>query len=274
MRKLFRPVLLACTMAFVFAACKKEAKDVEVLPEEVSESAKAQIKNLGFDNRNVQKIEEGYLVEGDIILTPENLANAPTSPELVIANEEHYRTNNLVNPTSYPTIRVAISSSSSSHTAVFTAALDEAIRRYNAEALRVRFQRVTSSPHITINAYYQVSNTLGSAGFPSSNGAPYSKIQMNTYWYSTSTSSTNVNYIATIMSHEMGHCIGFRHTDYMDRSYSCGGAYSNEGSAGVGAVYIPGTPSGPSSRSWMLACSDGSNRPFTSADRTALNYLY
>ncbi|HEX8314090.1 MAG TPA: M57 family metalloprotease, partial [Flavisolibacter sp.] len=129
-------------------------------------------------------------------------------------------------------------------------------------------------PNITINAYYQASNTLGSAGFPTSSGAPYNRIQMNTYHYSTSTGSTNVNYIATIMAHEMGHCIGFRHTDYMNRAYSCGGSTYNEGSAGVGAIHIPGTPTGPSASSWMLACSNGGNRPFTSADRTALNYLY
>ncbi|HVF97857.1 MAG TPA: M57 family metalloprotease [Flavisolibacter sp.] len=274
MRKTLAPLLLACTMASVFVACKKEAKEAETQQDEVSASVKAQIKSLGFNTGEIQKIDEGYLVEGDIVLTAADLAAVPTSPELVIANEEHYRTNNLVNASTYSTIKVAISSSSSSHTAVFTSALDEAIRRYNAENLSIRFQRVSSGANITINAFYEVSNVLGSAGFPSNSGAPYSSIKMNTYHYSTSTSSTNVNYIATIMSHEMGHCIGMRHTDYMNRAYSCGGSASNEGSAGVGAVYIPGTPSGPSSRSWMLACSDGSNRPFTSADRTALNYLY
>ena len=274
MRKTWRSLLFACTIATAFVACKKEAKEVETPQEEVSESVKAQIKALGFNTQDVQKINEGYLVEGDIVLTSENLAGVPTTSELIYANEEHYRTTNLVNPSTYSTIRVAISSSSSSHTSVFTAALDEAIRRYNAEGLTVRFQRVSSSPHITINAYYQVSNTLGSAGFPTSSGAPYNRIQMNTYHYSTSTSSTNVNYIATIMAHEMGHCIGFRHTDYMNRAYSCGGSYYNEGSAGVGAIHIPGTPTGASSNSWMLACSNGSNRPFTSADRTALRYIY
>ncbi|HEY0356202.1 MAG TPA: M57 family metalloprotease, partial [Flavisolibacter sp.] len=141
--------------------------------------------------------------------------------------------------------------------------------------LRVKFQRVSSGQHITVEAYYQVSNTLGSAGFPTSSGAPYNRIRMNTYWYSTSTSTTNRNYIATIMAHEMGHCIGFRHTDYMNRSYSCGGSAVNEGSAGVGAIHIPGTPTGPSSGSWMLACiGSNQNRYFTSADRTALNYIY
>lgn len=273
MRKSLRPILFACTMASVFVACKKDAKEVETPQEEVSAAVKAQIKSLGFNTSEVQKIDEGYLVEGDIILTADDLAGAPSSPELIYANEEHYRTNNLVNASSYPTIRVRISSSSSSHNAVFTAALDEAIRRYNERNLSIRFQRVSSGANITIDAYYAANNTLGSAGFPSG-GAPYGTIRMNTYHYSTSTSSTNVNYIGTIMAHEMGHCIGFRHTDYMNRAYSCGGSTYNEGSAGIGAVHIPGTPTGPSSGSWMLACSNGGNRPFTSADRTALNYLY
>lgn len=74
----------------------------------------------------------------------------------------------------------------------------------------------------------------------------------------------------------MGHCIGFRHTDYFDRSISCGGSPSNEGTAGVGANLISGTPSGASlaDASWMLSCTDGSNRPFNSDDVTALNFLY
>ena len=274
MKKFFQPLLFASLLVVIFDACKKETKNAATPPDEVSETVKAQIKSLGFDNKDVQKVEDGYLVEGDIVLTPANLANAPTSPELVYANEEHYRTNNLVNVNTYPTVRIALNNTSSQHQAVFSGALDEAIRRYNAENLRIRFQRVSSGANITVNSYYQVSNTLGSSGFPTNNGAPYSTVKMNTYWYSTSTSTTNINYIATIMAHELGHCVGFRHTDYMNRAYSCGGSPVNEGSAGIGAVYIPGTPSGPSAKSWMLACSDGSNRPFTSADRTALNYVY
>jgi len=260
-------------IAFAFTACKKEGR--EKPKDEISEQALSQLRALGFNTQGAQKVEDGYLVEGDIIVTPDQLNGLSTSNELIYANEEHYRTTNVVNPSTYPTIRVALSSSSASHSAAFTAALDEAIRRYNAENLRIRFQRVSSGQHITVDAYYQVSNTLGSAGFPTSSGAPYNRVRMNTYWYSTSTGSTNVNYIATIMAHEMGHCIGFRHTDYMNRSYSCGGSAVNEGSAGVGAIYIPGTPSGPSANSWMLACvGNNQNRPFTSADRTALNYVY
>ncbi|WP_121354382.1 M57 family metalloprotease [Flavisolibacter nicotianae] len=273
MKKVLKPVLLASSLALLFTACKKDAKDMKV--DDISPAVRSQIQSLGFSTNDVRKVDDGYLVEGDIVLTQNDLAYASSSPEIVYANEEHYRTNNLVKVSSYPTIKVALNNSSSQHQAVFSAALDEAIRRYNAESLTIKFQRVSSSANTTVVAFYEVSNTLGSSGFPTSSGAPYSQVKMNTYWYSTSTSSTNVNYIATIMAHELGHCIGFRHTDYMNRAYSCGGSAVNEGSAGVGAVYIPGTPSGPSANSWMLACvGSNQNRPFTSADRTALNYLY
>lgn len=174
-------------------------------------------------------------------------------------------------------IKVALNNSSSQHEAAFSASLDEAIRRYNAEGLTVSFQRVTTGADITVVAFYEVSNTLGSSGFPTSTGDPYNQVQMNTYHYSTGTTTTNVNYIATIMAHELGHCIGFRHTDYMNRAYSCGGRKQNEGQAntGVGAVYIPGTPTSGDPNSWMLACVGSNvNRPFNANDKIALSYVY
>lgn len=273
MRKIITPVVAFAVMATSIVACKKESKQPE---NEIPESVLAQIKAQGFSTQNVQKTDEGYIVEGDILLTSENLTEQPSSPNMVIAQEEQYRTFNLVNTSTYPTVRVALNNSSSQHQAVFSAALDEAIRRYNAEGLRIRFQRVSSGANTTVVAYYQVSNTLGSAGFPTSSGAPYSQVQMNTYHYSTSTSSTNVNYIATIMAHELGHCIGFRHTDYMNRAYSCGsGGNEGQSTTGVGAVHIPGTPTGPNAASWMLACvGSGVNRPFNANDRIALGYVY
>ena len=274
MRTMFQSMAIACATALLFTACKKDVQ--QPVKEEVSPEIVAQIKAKGFSTENVQKVEGGYLVEGDIVLTSSELASDPISPNMIIAQEEQYRTFNLVNPSYYPTIKVALSNSSSSHQAAFSYALDEAIRRYNAQNLRIKFQRVTSGQHITVQAYYQVSSTLGSAGFPTSSGAPYNNIQMNTYHYSTSTSTTNVNYIGTIMAHEMGHCIGFRHTDYMNRAYSCGsGGNEGQSTTGVGAVHIPGTPTGPDAASWMLACiGSGVNRPFNYNDRTALAYVY
>lgn len=275
MKKLLAYLTAAAFITITFAACTKDVKEQE--PEGLSQEVLGQIKALGFDTREAKKVDGGYLVENDIILTEDQLNSPhPNTPDMIIANEEHYRTFNLVNPNYYPTIKVRLYNTSANHQSAFSYALDNAIARYNAQSLRIKFQRVTSGAHITINSYYEVSNVLGSAGFPTSGGAPYSTIKMNTYHYSTSTSSTNTNYIATIMAHEMGHCIGFRHTDYMNRSYSCGsGGNEGQSTTGVGAVHIPGTPTGPSSGSWMLACiGSGVNRPFTTYDKTALAYVY
>ncbi len=260
MTRLFAIVL---TGSVLFSACQKNSK---VIQDEVSAETIAQIKAQGFNTAGVKKINEGYLVEGDIILTNEDLRSTENSPELIVANEEHYRTTRLV--TGLPrTITVSVNTTA----APFPAAVAEAINRYNAENLQLNFTLISGNADIDIVTFYEVSNTLGSAGFPKG-GRPYGTINMNTYWYN---SGTNVNYMASIIAHEMGHCIGMRHTDYMNRSYSCGGAAYNEGSAGVGAVWIPGTPTGPDANSWMLSCiGSGVNRPFTNNDKTALNYIY
>lgn len=272
MKKHLKMLAFASVLALLFTSCKK---DLEEPAQEISDSELAEIKSLGFSTQGVQKVEEGYLVEGDIILTANDLKTRPTSPFMIIAKEEQYRTFNLVNPAEHPTIRVKLNNTSSTHQNAFSAALDEAIARYNAQGLRIKLQRANNRAHITVNSYYEVSNVLGSAGFPDADGDPYPTIKMNTYHYNTTTSSTNVNYIATIMAHEIGHCIGFRHTDYMDRSYSCGGSYYNEGSGTIGAVHIPGTPTTADAASWMLSCvARDVNRPFNSNDKIALSYLY
>ena len=106
--------------------------------------------------------------------------------------------------------------------------VDEAIRRYNAENLQVKFQRVTtSSANIVFSRLtksQERQGILGSSGFPTSSGNPYGTIKMSGILESTY--GLTVNGIATIMAHEMGHCIGFRHTDYYNLAISCGGAVS------------------------------------------------
>jgi hypothetical protein len=271
-----RKSLLKVTFAFALLgvlmySCKKDVKE-ETPPQEVSQDVLNKIKNLGFSTAQVVAQDGGYIVEGDIFLTPENLDEVSSSPTLRIAEVEQYRTHNLVE--NLPrTITISISGLGSA----YVQGADLAISRYNAENLQIRFQRVSSRGNIRIEGFYQGPSggfiTLGSAGFPTNNGNPYNRIRMNTHPQAYGT-NPDPNYVGSVIQHEIGHCIGFRHTDWMNRAYSCGSGGNEGGTGNPGAVHIPGTPTGPDNGSWMLACSNGGNRTFNSNDRVALSYLY
>ncbi|WP_207432713.1 M57 family metalloprotease [Sabulibacter ruber] len=258
--------LAAFALVLGTASCSTDEEAI-VEKASISKETLAKIYDMGFGTTDVQAMEGGYLVEGDIFLTDEEL-NAPHDPKFLRVGEtEQYRTTNLVTVTG--TSRTITISMSSQLPSTYLAGLDEAIRRYNAENITLKFQRVSSGGDIVIargNGSY-----LASAGFPSG-GNPYGSVKVNSNAIG---KSPNTNYLATILAHEIGHCIGFRHTDYMDRSFSCGGAYTNEGASSVGAIHIPGTPTTADATSWMLACiGSGQNRPFNANDKSALGYLY
>ena len=249
----------------VFIACHKNVA-TEQVTSTPSEEALAKIYALGFSNKNVSMDEEGnYVVEGDILLSQADLNAAPEMQFIRVGAEEQYRTYNLV--TALP--RVITVSVSPKLPSSYKDALDEALARYNAENLRISFQRVSSNANISI--VKAAGNYLASAGFPTSTGAPYSQVKVN----SNALNGQPQSMIASVLAHEIGHCIGFRHTDYMDRSFSCGGQAVNEGASTVGAVFIPGTNAEADPNSWMLSCIGyGQNRPFNANDKVALNYLY
>lgn len=280
--------LLATAFAIMiaFTACDDsvmEAAD-EVSPEVLTKLAAA---GFNISDQAPLNFEDGYLVEGDIYIPASQIDALSAGERLPI--EEQYSTNNLVSTSGSRTITLyaPVASSgggrgkkgSSGYSPAMIAGLDLAIARFNAENLEISFQRVTSSSGADIvmtrlSKRDESRGVLGSAGFPTSSGDPYGEIKMSGVLESNY--GLSVEGIATIIAHEMGHCVGFRHTDYFDRSISCGGGTSNEGTAGVGANHIPGTPTGASAaqKSWMLACTDGGDRPFNNDDQTALDYLY
>jgi hypothetical protein len=262
---MMKKLLSMAAIATVGAILSCQTEDNLVSKSEPSNAAIAKIAALGFSTENVQLVDDGYLVEGDIILKDADLDGSHESTKLRIAEVEQYNTFNLVCGTRNITV-----SHSGTITAAISAAIDAAIARYNAENLALTFSRVASGGNINIKLV-NGGNYIASAGFPSSCN-PYGEVKFNKQYQNYSS-----GFLTTVIAHEMGHCIGFRHTDWMNRSYSCGGAPSNEGqeTSGVGAVHIPGTPTGPDSGSWMLAClSSTTNRPFNNNDKTALSYLY
>ena len=263
MRQMLKPLAFLLIAGFAITSCKKEAK--ETAQDQISEETLAKIYDHGFGTSDVQKVDEGYLVEGDIILTEDYLNTTPGGTFLRIANNEQYRTTLLV--TALP--RNITISSSGNISAGLSSAIDGAIARYNAENLRITMSRVASGGDIVIRLI-NGGNYIASSGFPTSTGAPY-----NTVKYNRAYQNYSAGFMTTVIAHEVGHCIGFRHTDYMDRSFSCGGSPTNEGASNVGAIFIPGTATGPEAGSWMLSClSASTNRQFNNNDKVALNYLY
>lgn len=274
-----RKLLLGVGLSVIVSACvlfscskDKGAKTTTTSQTAIPDDVLKSISNLGFSTDEVHKQGDGYLVEGDILLTQANLSEASTSPTLRIADVEQYRTTNLVK--NLPrTVTVSVSNLPT----VYLNAATAAVARYNALNLTLKFQMVSSGGTIQIIGFNQGPSggyiTLGSSGFPTSSGNPYNQIQMNTNEQAYG-ANPDLGYVTSVIQHELGHCIGFRHTDYMNRAFSCGGSRSNEGSAGIGAIKIPGTPSKADAGSWMLACSSGTDRTFNANDQIALNYLY
>lgn len=275
--KLISKTLVAILCISVFTtSCKHE--NLTTTKDEVSPAVLQQIAAQGFSAEGVRKVDNGYLVEGDIVLTNENLSRTSTSPNLIIANVEQYSTINLVK--ALPRVITVSVSGTLVGLQVWSDATNNMISRYNALGLQVTFQRKTSGVgNVDIVGFDQGPSggyiTLGSSGFPDAAGNPYSQIKMNTNVQAYGANPALL-YVTNVLQHEMGHCIGFRHTDYFNRALSCGGHKSNERAGSIGAVLIPGTPSGFDAESFMLACSNGgtTDRTFNPNDVIALNYLY
>ncbi|MFB9080276.1 M57 family metalloprotease [Flavobacterium procerum] len=241
----------------------------------VTQDVLNKISSLSLNNKDVQVIkntnldgttEDAYLVEGCIVITEAQLNEMDLHGGITT---EQYRTTNLVSAPR--TIRV-VGLSGTGTTALTTNmrnGLQAAINRYNNLGLSINFTLTFSSSTSGANIVVrrQVGSAGGVAGFPTG-GNPYSSV---TLYSGLDTYSTGVN--AHVSAHEIGHCIGLRHTDWFSRQ-SCG-QNSNEGTAGVGAVHIPGTPTGYDATSYMRACfSSSETGAFNANDIIALNYLY
>lgn len=262
---MYKRIRLLATLALLFAGMNSCSKKEVLENQGLDYSVLNRIEALGFSSEGAIAVDGGYIVENDIFLTDKDLNAVWEAQTLIIAKEEQYHTFELV--ANFP--RTITVSTSGNVTSNISSAVDVAISRYNAENIGLTFQRVSSGGNINI-AVVNGGGFIASAGFPTG-GNPYPQIQFNRQYRNWQNST-----LASVFAHEIGHCIGFRHTDYMNRSYSCGSG-GNEGQAttGVGAVHIPGTPTGPDAASWMLACiGNGTNRPFNPNDIIALNYLY
>jgi Dual-action HEIGH metallo-peptidase len=239
--------------------CAEQPSDAEASKEIVENLVQA-----GFPQSDIQ------VVEGKVFVGQDAEVSLQASREMLevggSTTEEQYRTTNLVSA-SVQTICV----DGSRLTGVFGTALDGAIANYNAVGLSFTLRRTSGS---TAGCDAVITGRIsgpvgGSSGFPSG-GLPYNKFNIGS-----GLKSYSVGTITHVITHELGHTIGFRHSDYFNRSISCGSG-GDEGDGGIGAILIAGTPSGATlGGSIMNSCFRSSETgQFTSTDVTALKALY
>ncbi|WP_234974699.1 M57 family metalloprotease [Tenacibaculum agarivorans] len=262
----------------MFVACQSEKnEELDVAADSnVSTEIIEKLANFDMNTNYVEKtalvLPDGsttpaYKVEGDIYMTEEKIKELPNLEGLTGRN---YYTNNLVSQNTVIDIIGFTGGGGFGLSSKAQTALQWAVNNYNRLNLSIRF-------NLTFGTNYQPrdmvvynnpneSGSGGSAGFPSG-GAPFKFVQI----FGLEGFSTNVN--EHVITHEIGHSVGFRHTDYFSRQ-SCG-QNVNEGVGSIGANPIPGTPAGYDPTSVMIACfSSSDDGEFGPNDITALRFLY
>lgn len=275
--KLLLPILGA---GFLFMSCEKEevsspiAEEGEEFQEKITKEDLQLISSLHFNSKDAEVMdfllpdgstEKTFLIEGDILMNREQL-KAMSSGDIT---SKQYRTYNLVNNNRNVNVIGYTGGAGQGLTSKQRTALQWSIDNYNALNIGLNFTLTFGTNYSAYDiVVYQNSNGQagGVAGFPSG-GNPYKYVQI---YSGMENYDTNTN--EHVLTHEIGHSVGLRHTDWFSRQ-SCG--QSGEAADPSGAVHIPGTPTGFDANSIMLACfSSVEDGEFGANDRVALEYLY
>ena len=256
-----KKALIALMIMFLLVACESNATNDAVSEYDADNALITEhLKESGFSVRHLEFTNDRVMIQDAGWDRDELLAG--------IKSREQYSTNYLVSASRASNIKVSLRSLTSEWADIARFAMAEwnAISGSNLTFVETSKKR----GDITMKmGNLGTQGTLASASFPNRRGKPGSSITVNTVNYGLTLSEKRFT-----MVHEMGHCIGFRHTNWFDRN-SDGNATTNdnEGVGSVGANHIPGTPTGLDPNSVMNAIVDAWNG-FGNYDKVATAYLY
>jgi hypothetical protein len=250
----------ALLLAGALAACSDSAP-TGAAPESELALLQRQVAALGFRSDMIEDHGSFVLVEGDIYLSKAQLRTVtPTNGADPLAPSFQYRTTNLVTSANVRDIVVDVSGLSS-QSAWQTAARD-AMTHWNGTGSNVQMTEGSSGVDITVATTCTSSNVAAYASFPAS-GNTGPTIYVNTCFAYSTTSAQKVHN----MVHELGHSIGFRHSNYTQQGESAGTE---------GAVLISGTPTSGNATGSVMNGGTALNSwaGFATSDLTAVRAIY
>ncbi len=246
------------SFSIYFVSCTDESKEnfEPADQNELQAEYLSIIRQLGFDEATAVDMGDYFIVEGDIILGKEDLSSyTPVTTrqarsEYIVGIPDRYD------------IKVKIETDVP---IAWRTAFEDAVNEWNTfNGLKMTVASASeSSPDITVYMSSLGSSVVAQASWPTAAGKPGPTIQVSTYFQN----SFNAGEKKIIAVHELGHCLGLRHTNWS----------ANNESAGIGIIGTPNTGNNPDPNSIMnydIIINNRSWTEFSDYDKIAIETLY
>jgi hypothetical protein len=247
--------VIAILFINVLFSCKKDVSDVSFVPEKESASLIKYFTSKGYSAKDIQVKDRNFILSKDMVISFDEvklrMEKEAASGE---PQPEHWRWNYLVSNTYRHNITIFIDGGVPFD---WQLAVQAGVSNWNSLGrTTMSFTFNPSAANIIVSMNYEDATWVGRALLPTSNGKPGSTIEINSKY-------NNEPYDRKIfaMTHELGHTIGFMHTNQQSGIFITGGG-----------PWSPNTPENdPNSvmNSFVLSWTG-----FTDGDILATNILY
>ncbi|MDQ0969147.1 hypothetical protein QFZ20_004550 [Flavobacterium sp. W4I14] len=201
-RKMIVRLLMISAISISIFACKKGESNVSQEEVKKTDAVYSYIRSLGFPASAIKDLGKEYLVEEDIAFSKDMIIPSTSGPKT-----EQYYTGNLVSSANRTNIRIYVDASMAS----LSAEVNSAVNQWNTvPSSNIHFNLVTSGSYDILIMDENLGNGYcGVARFPI-NGNAGGLIKINKTYISGNSFDQRQRTIA----HEIGHCVGFRHTNW------------------------------------------------------------